>query len=150
MNVYHKWRGEDMVINETAIEVRYAETDQMGVVYHANYVIWMEVGRTKLIEQIGFKYAELEAQGYMSPVLSINVQYKTPIRYGEKAIIRTWVKNHTRVRTTYGYEIVHEDGTIAVIGESEHTVVKKETFRPVAFHKIAPQWDAKYHEIKAE
>lgn len=139
-----------MVINETAIEVRYAETDQMGVVYHANYVIWMEVGRTKLIEQIGFKYAELEAQGYMSPVLGINVQYKTPIRYGEKAIIRTWVKNHTRVRTTYSYEIVHEDGTIAVTGESEHTVVKKETFRPVAFNKIAPQWDAKYHEIKAE
>lgn len=139
-----------MFISETEIKVRYAETDQMGVVYHANYVIWMEVGRTKFIEDIGFNYAELEEQGYLSPVLDIQVQYKTPIRYGQTATVKTWVKEHTRVRTTYGYEIVHEDGTIAVTGQSTHTVVKKETFRPVAFSKIAPAWDAKYNEIKEQ
>ncbi|MEE1132952.1 MAG: thioesterase family protein [Caryophanon sp.] len=139
-----------MVINETTIDVRYAETDQMGVVYHANYVIWMEVGRTKFIEQLGYKYADLEKEGYLSPVLNIHVDYKTPVRYGQTVTVRTWVQAHSRVRTTYGYEIVHEDGTVAVTGQSTHTIVKKDTFRPVAFSKIAPEWDALYHEIKAE
>lgn len=139
-----------MFISETKVDVRYAETDQMGVVYHANYVIWMEVGRTQLLKDIGFNYADLEKDGYLSPVLSVHVQYKTPVRYGQTATIRTWVKEHTRVRTTYGYEIVHEDGTVAVTAESSHTVVKKDTFRPVAFSKIAPAWDAKYNEIKQQ
>lgn len=139
-----------MFISETTVKVRYAETDQMGIVYHANYIIWMEVGRTKLIEDVGFNYAELEQQGYLSPVLDIQVQYKTPVRYGQTATVKTWVKDHSRVRTTYGYEIVHEDGTVAVTGQSTHTVVKKDTFRPVAFSKIAPEWDAKYNEIKEQ
>lgn len=137
-----------MFTSETTVDVRYAETDQMGVVYHANYVVWMEVGRSQFVKDVGYNYAELEQQGYMSPVLSINVQYKTPVRYGQKAIIRTWLKSHSRVRTVYGYEISHEDGTVAVVAESEHTIVKKDNFRPVAFGKIAPEWDAKYHAIK--
>ena len=58
-----------MLISETNIEVRYAETDQMGVVYHANYLVWMEIGRTKLIEDLGFKYAEMEKDGILAPVI---------------------------------------------------------------------------------
>ena len=52
-------------ISEKEIEIRYAETDQMGVVYHANYLVWMEIGRTKLIEDLGYTYAQLEADGYL-------------------------------------------------------------------------------------
>ncbi|WP_033544023.1 acyl-CoA thioesterase [Planococcus sp. CAU13] len=137
-----------MLISEKEIEIRYAETDQMGVVYHANYIIWLEIGRTKLIEDVGFTYAEMESQGYLSPVTDISIQYKAAMRYGQKATVRTWVEEHGRLRTTYGYEILHEDGTLAAKATSEHVVVKKETFRPVSLQKIYPEWHEKYEEIK--
>ncbi|WP_342505044.1 thioesterase family protein [Sporosarcina sp. FSL K6-2383] len=137
-----------MYISEKEIEIRYAETDQMGVVYHANYLVWMEIGRTKLIEDLGFTYAGLETEGYLSPVTDLSIQYKAAMKYGQKAIIRTWVESHGRLRTTYGYEILHADGTLAATATSEHVVVKKENFRPVSLRKIAPEWDAKYVEIR--
>jgi len=56
-----------MFVSEKQIEIRYAETDQMGVVYHANYIIWMEIGRTQLVSDVGFKYAALEEDGYVAP-----------------------------------------------------------------------------------
>lgn len=135
-------------MNEKEIEVRYAETDQMGVVYHANYLVWMEIGRTALIEALGFTYAGLEERGYLSPVTDLSIQYKTPMRYGQKATVRTWIESHGRLRTTYSYEIVHEDGTVASTASSEHVLVKKDNFRPVSLERIDPDWDAKYHEVK--
>ncbi|HSP23364.1 MAG TPA: thioesterase family protein [Planococcus sp. (in: firmicutes)] len=137
-----------MFISEKEIEIRYAETDQMGVVYHANYIIWLEIGRTKLIEDLGFTYAGMESEGYLSPVTDVSIQYKAPMRYGQKAVVRTWVEEHGRLRTTYGYEIVHEDGTLAAKATSEHVVVKKETFRPVSIQKVFPEWHEKYQEVK--
>ena len=136
-----------MFISEKEIEVRYAETDQMGVVYHANYVIWLEIGRTQLIKDLGFTYAGMESDGYISPVTNVNVNYKTSVRYGETVTIRTWVESHGKLRTTYGYEILHSDGTIASTATSEHVVVKKDNFRPVPLKKVSPEWDAKYMEI---
>lgn len=137
-----------MFISEKEIEIRYAETDQMSVVYHANYLVWMEIGRTTLIQDLGFTYAGLEEQGYLSPVVDISVKYKAAMRYGQVAKVRTWIESHGRLRTIYGYEIVHEDGTIAATGFSEHVLVKKENFRPVSLAKIDPAWDSKYHEVK--
>lgn len=137
-----------LFISEKEIEVRYAETDQMGVVYHANYLVWMEIGRTSLIEALGFTYAGLEERGYLSPVTDLSIQYKAAMRYGQTAIVRTWIESHGRLRTTYGYEILHEDGTVASTASSEHVIVKKESFRPVSLSKIDPEWDAKYDEVK--
>ncbi|ANU28478.1 acyl-CoA thioesterase [Planococcus versutus] len=137
-----------MYISEKEIEIRYAETDQMGVVYHANYIIWLEIGRTQLIKDLGFTYAGMEKDGYLSPVVDISIQYKAALRYGQKAFIRTWVEEHGRLRTKYGYEVVHEDGTIAAKALSEHVVVKKESFRPVSIQKIYPEWHQKYEEVK--
>lgn len=137
-----------MYISEKEIEIRYAETDQMGVVYHANYLVWMEIGRTNLIESLGFSYAGLEANGYLAPVTDLSIQYKLAMRYGQKATVRTWIESHGRLRTTYGYEIVHADGMIAATATSEHVVVKKENFRPVSLKKFAPDWDAKYTEVQ--
>ncbi|MFJ7972369.1 acyl-CoA thioesterase [Psychrobacillus sp. NPDC096389] len=136
-----------MFISEKEIEVRYAETDQMGVVYHANYVIWLEIGRTQLIKDLGFSYAGLEKDGYLSPVTNVNINYKSSVRYGETVVVRTWIESHGKLRTTYGYEIVHEDGTIASSATSEHVVVNKDNFRPVSLKKVHPAWDAKYMEI---
>ncbi|WP_153732465.1 acyl-CoA thioesterase [Sporosarcina obsidiansis] len=137
-----------MFNSEKEIEVRYAETDQMGVVYHANYLVWMEIGRTTLIQDLGFQYAQLERDGYLSPVTELSVKYKTSITYGETVTVRTWVESHGKLRTVYGYEILHADGTIAATATSEHVVVKKDSFRPVSLRKIHPEWDAKYTEIQ--
>lgn len=139
-----------MYISEKEIEVRYAETDQMGVVYHANYVIWLEIGRTQLIQDLGFTYAGLEADGYISPVTNVNINYKSSVKYGETVTVRTWIESHGKLRTTYGYEILHKDGKIASKATSEHVIVKKDNFRPVSLKKINPQWDSKYTEIARE
>ena len=136
-----------MFVSEKEIEIRYAETDQMGVVYHANYVIWLELGRTQLIHDLGFSVTTFEEDGYLSPVMNINVSYKAAMRYGEKAIIRTWVKSQDRLRTVYAYEILHTDGTVAATATSEHIVVKKESFRPVPFNRVDEVWFNKYKEI---
>ncbi|WP_438310525.1 acyl-CoA thioesterase [Sporosarcina sp. FA9] len=137
-----------MFICETEVEIRYAETDQMGVVYHANYLVWMEIGRTKIIKDLGYTYAQLEAVGYLSPVIDLSIQYKAAMRYGQTATVRTWIEKHDRLRTTYGYEILHENGTVAATAISEHVLIKKDTFRPVSLSKIHPEWDAKYTEIQ--
>lgn len=136
-----------MFVSETEVEVRYAETDQMGVVYHANYLVWMEIGRTHIVKDIGFSYPELENKGYISPVMDISIQYKASLRYGQKATIRTWVEEHTKLRTTYGYEILHEDGTVAATAKSVNILVKRDNFRPTPLSKIDPAWDKKYYEI---
>lgn len=136
-----------MFVSEKEIEVRYAETDQMGVVYHANYLIYMEVGRTHFVKAAGFSYPQLEADGFISPVMDISIQYKASLKYGQKAVVRTWVEEHTKLRTTYGYEIVHEDGTIAATAKSVNIIVKRENFRPVPLSKVNPAWDATYHKV---
>ncbi|WP_227395432.1 acyl-CoA thioesterase [Jeotgalibacillus aurantiacus] len=129
-----------MLTAEKTIEVRYAETDQMGVVYHANYLIWMEIGRTSLIEEMGFRYAEMEDAGILAPVMDVNISYKTPVRYGQKAVIRTWMDHYDGLRTHYAYEIVTEDGQVAATGLTKHVCVKKENFRPISVKKYFPEW----------
>ncbi len=134
-------------MTEKEIEIRYAETDQMGVVYHANYLVWMEIGRTNLIEELGYTYAGLESDGYLSPVTDLTIKYKSSMKYGQKAIVRTWVESHGKLRTVYGYEIIHEDGTVAALAQSEHVLVKKDSFRPVSLRKVDAEWDATYQKI---
>lgn len=137
-----------MLVVTKEIEVRYAETDQMGVVYHTNYLIWMEIGRTAFIEELGFNYVDLEREGYLSPVLDIQASYKKPVRYGERAIIKTWVEEYDGIRTTYGYEILKEDGEVAVTGMTKHACVKKDSFRPVSFKRTFPTWHEAYERTK--
>jgi acyl-CoA thioester hydrolase len=139
-----------MLVSTKEIEVRYAETDQMGVVYHANYLIWMEVGRTTLIQDLGFNYAEMEKDGVISPVLDIQISYKKPLRYGEKAIVKTWIDEYDGLRVSYGYEILTMDGELAVTAVSKHVCVKKENFRPVIIRKLYPDWHAAYENAKKQ
>jgi acyl-CoA thioester hydrolase len=137
-------------ISTTKIEVRYAETDQMGVVYHANYLVWCEIGRTKLMKDIGLNYAEMEKEGIMSPVINLQFSYKFPARYGEAVEVRTWVESYNSVKVTYGYEIINETGKIYVIGTSEHVCIKKESFRPISIKRKLPEWHEAYERIKKQ
>lgn len=133
-----------MVVSEKEIQVRYAETDQMGVVYHTNYIIWMELGRTQLIEDLGYRYADMEKDGFISPVIEVQVRYKSPVRYGEKAVIKTWIEEYDGLRVTYGYEVLTEKGDVAIQSTSQHVCAKKDSFRPVAMRKYFPDWHEAY------
>lgn len=137
-----------MLVSTKEIEVRYAETDQMGVVYHANYIIWMELGRTQFVKDLGFNYAALEEQGVLSPVLDIQASYKKPLHYGETATVKTWVEDYDGLRTTYGYEIYNQEGILAVSGSSLHTCVKKDSFRPISLRRKFPDWHEAYENAK--
>lgn len=137
-----------MLVSDKKIEVRYAETDQMGIVYHANYVIWLEIGRTQLIKDLGFNYAEMEADGILSPVIDIQVSYKKPLRYGETATVKTWIESYDGLRVVYGYEILTENKELAVSASSSHVCVKKEGFRPISIKRHFPDWHDAYETNK--
>ena len=112
------------VAAETRLRVRYAETDQMGVVYHSNFVIWMEVGRVELLRSLGFTYREMEQDGYHLPVAEIKCRYKAPARYDDLIRIRTKIVNLRGYVIHFFYEILRdEDSTLLAEGESVHIVV---------------------------
>lgn len=132
----------------TEVKVRYQETDQMGVVYHANYLVWFEIGRTSLIEQLGFHYHEMEEVGVVSPVIDASIQFKRPVRYGQVAKVRTWIEEYDGLKVTYGYEIQDGEGHLAVSGWTKHVCVKKDTFRPISIRKTFPDWHEAYMKAK--
>jgi acyl-CoA thioester hydrolase len=137
-------------VAEKQIEVRYAETDQMGVVYHANYLVWMEIGRTQFIKELGFHYADMEKEGIISPVIDLQISYKKPLHYGETATVKTWIEYYDGIRVTYGYEILTPDGEIAVTATSQHVCVKRDSFRPISIKKYFPDWHEAYEQAKKQ
>jgi acyl-CoA thioester hydrolase len=112
------------VTNQTRLRVRYAETDQMGVVYHANHFIWFEVGRVELLRQLGFSYKDMEQQDHcFIAVVDARCRYKAPARYDEEIVVRTWLKNIRESVIHFGYELLRvEDGSLLAEGETTHIV----------------------------
>jgi acyl-CoA thioester hydrolase len=103
----------------TRVRVRYAETDQMGVVYYANYLVWLEVGRTELLRTLGWSYRAMEAAGYHLPVIEVSCQYHRPAYYDDELEIRTTGRLNSPVRLTFEYEIRREAERI-VTGRTSH------------------------------
>ncbi len=139
------------MVGETRIRVRYAETDKMGVVYHANYLLYFEEARTEFLENLGFPYAIIEEAGYMSPVLDVQLSYGESLTYGDVAVVRTKVVKVTPVKTTYAYEVYKEGQTPGVdkpcvTGSSVHCLVRSDDFRPVSQKKAAPDLYEAYKE----
>src|SRR6201996_7027607 len=92
-------------IGQVRVRVRYAETDQMGVVYHANYLIWFEVGRVELMRQMGLNYKEMEREeGCGIAVVEANCRYRAPARYDDDLIVRTRVTGARGAVVKFGYE----------------------------------------------
>lgn len=116
----------------------------MGVVYHANYLVWFEIGRTKFIENLGLTYADMEKQDIVSPVVDAQISFKKPIRYGEDTTVETWVETYDGIRTVYAYNIINQNNDIAVSGTTKHVIVHKDTFRPLSLRKAFPDWHQAY------
>jgi acyl-CoA thioester hydrolase len=113
---------------ETRVRVRYAETDRMGVVYHANYLVWFEVGRVEWLRQMGFSYREMEEQDDCAiAVVDVHCRYKAPARYDEELIVRTHLKNVRECMVHFAYEVVRaSDDVLLAEGDTTHLVVGRD------------------------
>jgi acyl-CoA thioester hydrolase len=111
---------QDRVV-ETSLRVRYAETDAMGVVYHANYLIWFEAGRGDYFRAFGQDYGAWEKDGYFLPVVELHARYLAPARYGDTVTVRTWIKGARSRSVTLGYEAaLAETGQLLATGWTQH------------------------------
>lgn len=120
------------------IRVRYQETDQMGVVHHANYLTWFEEARTEWIRRMGFPYSRLEEDGLLLPVLEVDVHYANPAKYDEEVEIEVHLVMLTPVRLGFAYEVRRvSDGNVLVTGGSRHVWVNRE-WKPVRLDKEKP------------
>lgn len=119
----------DTVRAETEIEVRYAETDQMGVVHHANYVVWFELARTRLCALSGFHYADIEKMGYLLMVTGVQVSYRRPARYGDRVRVVCWGERFASRALRFAYEVRNGD-ELLVTGATDHVWVESATGRP--------------------
>ena len=113
--------------NDARVRVRYAETDQMGVVYHANYLVWFEVGRVELLRSLGFDYKQMEAEdGISIAVVEAVARYKAPARYDDELLIRTRVKAVRAALIKFSYEILRaSDEMLLCEGGTTHVVVDR-------------------------
>lgn len=105
----------------TELRVRYAETDAMGIVHHATYPVWMELGRSDFLRGQGQSYSEWEARGVRLVVNEIRLRFRAPARYDELVQVRTWLREAGRRRLVFAYRIERE-GILLAEGESVHLV----------------------------
>ena len=106
------------------IRVRYAETDRMGVVYYANYLVWFEVARTEWLRETGWSYRDMERDGTALPVIEAHCEYRQPARYDDELEVRTRATLLTPVRVRFDYEVVRPaDGITAASGYTVHAAL---------------------------
>jgi acyl-CoA thioester hydrolase len=108
------------------LRVRYAETDKMGVVYYANYLVWFEVGRTDLLRESGWNYREMEVEGFSLPVIEAHCTYRQPAKYDDEIEVRTRGAMLSPVRVQFTYEIVRlADATTLATGTTVHATLDR-------------------------
>ncbi|MCP3772230.1 acyl-CoA thioesterase [Paenibacillus sp. MZ04-78.2] len=119
-----------------ALRVRYQETDQMGVVYHANYLNWFEVGRTEMIRELGMPYQALEARGLLLPVIEADLKFRSPARYDDLVTIDTKVVELRSLRLQFAYEIKRGE-EVLVTGRTQHVWLNRD-WKPVRIDREVP------------
>ncbi len=97
------------VIYQIAHRVNYSEVDQMGVVYHARYLVWLDMARTEYLRQQGMSYREFEERGYRLAVGEVSIKYRHPARYDDLVRVRCWVQEAGSRRVTFGYAVEHDE-----------------------------------------
>lgn len=117
------------------VEVRYAETDQMGVVHHANYAVWFEIARTALCRTTGHHYADIERLGYLLMVTGLEVRYLGPARYGETVEVACRLERFASRALSFAYEVSH-DGAVLVTGATHHLWVARASGRPCRIPEV--------------
>src|SRR5215472_16989301 len=117
-----RYHESSMPSHQTRVRVRYAETDQMGVVYYANYLVWMEVGRVEYCKAVGFNYRDMEIEdGVMLAVAEARCRYSFPARFDDEVVVVTWIAEANPRMVTFAYEMrLAADGRKLAAGETRH------------------------------
>ena len=127
-----------MYISETGFTVRYAETDQMGIVHHSNYPVWFEAARTDFFKKLGFPYSKIEGEGILLPLTDVKCCFKNPARYEDEIKISVKVIKFTCVRIMFAYEVYNGlDKSLLAIGETAHGWTDK-NLKPLNIEKRLP------------
>lgn len=110
--------------HRTSVRVRYAETDQMGVVYHSNYIVWFEVGRAEFLRSFGLAYTNFEKEGLGVVVVEVNCRYRRPANYDDLLWIETSLVDISPRKLTFNYKVLRED-TLLAEGQTVHVFVDR-------------------------
>ena len=131
-------------VNETRVRVRYVETDQMGVVYHSNYLVWFEIGRVELIRQLGLNYKQMEEDdGCGISVVDVHARYRAPARYDDELVIETNLLAARGAVIKFGYRILRAtDDVLLCEGETTHVCVGKDMKKRSLPEKYAERFTA--------
>ncbi|HHW23603.1 MAG TPA: acyl-CoA thioesterase [Clostridiaceae bacterium] len=137
------------MIIETRFPVRYAETDQMGIVHHSVYPVWFECGRTDFIKYYGISYDELERLGLMLPLTYLTCKYFAPVRYGETVLVKTYLQKATKARLIIGYKVyAGERNVLCAEGTTEHAWTSTDLkpvniakYKPDIYQKLLPMYN---------
>ena len=126
--------------------VRYAETDQMGVVHHANYAVWFEEGRSDFMRIFGISYSSIEEKGVMLPLYELNCRYIAPAKYEDEIIVITTLKSISRVRVSFSYQVINKKNKLLLAtGETMHVWTNK-VLRPINAQKVIPEVFSLFNE----
>ena len=136
--------------SETKVEVRYAETDKMGIVHHSVYPIWYELARTKFIKEIGVSYSQMEEMGIMTPLAELSCKYMHPAYYEDILTIRVCISKFTPARVVFNYEVYKEGIEKPInVGSTTHAWVGK-NLRPINLKKEFPEIYSKIESMVEE
>ncbi len=137
---------------DTRLIVRYAETDRMGIVHHSNYPVWFEAGRTEFIKKWGYTYSDIEEKGLMLPLLELKAKYISPAIYEDIIVVRTSVKDFSKTKLIFYYEVYKEENLNKPIttGETMH-VWTNTNLKPINLSKVDPElYNTIYHNASCE
>lgn len=128
------------MISKSKVNVRYAETDKMGIVHHSVYPIWYELARTDLSKQANFPYSKMEEEGIMLPLVELNSKYYSPAYYDDNLIVTATVSKLTPARIVFSYEVYRDnnlDNPLST-GYTVHAIVNKD-MKPINTKKLFPK-----------
>ncbi len=124
----------------TVLEVRYAETDMMGIMHHSRYYPWFELARGDFIKQVGISYSEMEKMGVMMPLTETGAKYLEGLKYEQRAEVTCTLEELSAARCTFSYTVKRiSDGKITTTGITRHGFVDSQTFKPINLKKKFPE-----------
>lgn len=140
--------GEIMKIHDTILRTRYGETDQMGIVYHPNYYVYFEMGRTEFLrEAVGISYKEMEELGVMLPLIETQCKYRIPAKYDDELKVKTSVSEMTVARMAFSYQLFRTaDGALLAEGKTVHAFTN-EKGKPINMKKHNNELFCKMYEL---
>lgn len=128
--------------------VRYQETDKMGIVYHSNYIIWFDMGRTEFMRSLGYEYSQLEAEGIWLPIVEVGCQYKSPAAYDEEIIVETYIEELSRVKIKFKYKVFR--GHALLVEGFTIQGFTNDKLKPVPLNRANPDLYKKLEECTAK